>query len=355
MRTDKAIRVVRGLLLLVFTYSCISGCKVVNAVDGHNRRVRILENGLWNQVYADEAMIKECAVKFTTGQYQENKTAEDLAEEAINSCGVQQFKTDYLYAMRRQAQLDRKPQPTDANETSQFATNNMVARVKSTAAKAVGERRAAAAAALAAQPTTHKQGTGFFVSQSGLFVTSEHVIEGSKHILILCANKDPIPAEIITSSVKTDLVVLQISRATPEYLSLAPLRSAKIGQHVFTIGFPISEVLGRQPKFTDGAISALSGMQDEQSFLQISVPVQPGNSGGPLINDRGEVVGIIAAQAQVLAFMQYTGTLPQNVNWAVKADYAATMFDAPPKKPLATSTANAIDAAQRAVCIVDAR
>ena len=75
-------------------------------------------------------------------------------------------------------------------------------------------------------------------------------------------------------------------------------------------------------------INSLSGIQGDATFFQISAPIQPGNSGGPLIDRHGNVIGIVTATATVSAFLRETGTLPQNVNWAVKADYATLLAPA---------------------------
>jgi S1-C subfamily serine protease len=106
-----------------------------------------------------------------------------------------------------------------------------------------------------------------------------------------------------------------------------------MGDKVFTIGFPMSSVLGQEAKYSDGVVSALSGLKDAPSFLQITVPVQPGNSGGPLVNEKGEVVGIITSTAAILPFIKESGTLPQNINWAVKADYLRPLIELPEMEP----------------------
>ena len=95
------------------------------------------------------------------------------------------------------------------------------------------------------------------------------------------------------------------------------------------MGFPVSSVLGQEAKYTEGVVSSLSGIKGASSFLQITVPIQPGNSGGPLVNERGEVVGIITSTAAILPFIKESGTLPQNINWAVKADYLRPLIELP--------------------------
>jgi len=138
------------------------------------------------------------------------------------------------------------------------------------------------------------------------------------------------------------------------YLSLARPRSLKIGDPVFTVGFPATNLLGSEPKFTDGSVSALSGLRGEATVIQTSVPIQPGNSGGPLLTNEGSVVGVVTSTAAVQAFLSVTGTLPQNVNWAVKSEYATPLFDQPTPQPPATSRGDAIDRALKATCLIEA-
>jgi S1-C subfamily serine protease len=94
---------------------------------------------------------------------------------------------------------------------------------------------------------------------------------------------------------------------------------APLGETVFTIGFPNVEVQGLEPKYTDGKISSLSGLHDDPSQYQISVPIQPGNSGGPLVSRAGKVLGIVDAKLNDLGMLVKSGNIPQNVNYAIKA------------------------------------
>jgi len=172
-------------------------------------------------------------------------------------------------------------------------------------------------------------GTGFSISEDGHIATAYHVIKDAKTIKIHLAKDSFVSAKLICGDPVNDLAVLKIEESTPSFLQLAPMRSAKAGDRVFTIGFPVSSVLGQEAKYTEGVVSSLSGIEDASSFLQITVPVQPGNSGGALVNERGEVVGIITSSAAILPFIEESGTLPQNVNWAVKADYLKPLIELP--------------------------
>src|SRR5262245_34808783 len=95
-------------------------------------------------------------------------------------------------------------------------------------------------------------------------------------------------------------------------MSFSKPRSVRVG--VFTVGFPATQILGSEAKFTDRSVSALSGLGGEATFLQVTVAVQPGNSGGPLVNNDGQVVGVVTSSAAVRSFLAETGTLPQNTS-----------------------------------------
>lgn len=180
-----------------------------------------------------------------------------------------------------------------------------------------------------APPRVAQQGTGFAVSSDGCVVTAYHVVKGAKIIKVYFTKDSFVSAKVIHGDPINDLAVLKIEKSTPNFLQIAPMRSVKTGDRVFTLGFPVSSVLGREAKYTEGVVSSLSGLKDASSFLQITVPVQPGNSGGALVNERGEVVGVITSSAAILPFIENSGMLPQNVNWAVKADYLRPLVEFP--------------------------
>jgi S1-C subfamily serine protease len=202
-------------------------------------------------------------------------------------------------------------------------------------------------------PIVKSAGTGFFVSPDGLIVTSAHVVADAKTIRIHTSSGVAADARFVAASEATDIAILQADVKPGRFLSLAAPRSVAVGTPVFTYGWPVADILGVEPKFTDGSISALSGIAGEQTYLQITVPVQPGNSGGPLVNDAGQVVGIIASQAAIAPFLKRTGTLPQSINWAVKAEYAALLIDLPTSQSVASNRAAAISMVRDAICFIE--
>ncbi len=165
-------------------------------------------------------------------------------------------------------------------------------------------------------------GSGFFVTKDGYLLTNFHVVREANRIEVKYKSRPPYKAEVIEVDESNDLALLKVDGTDFPPLPISRKDSVDLGDAVFTIGFPNIEMQGSEPKYTDGKISSLAGIQDDPSEYQISVPVQPGNSGGPLCNENGEVVGIVVARLNDMAALRETGAVPQNVNYAVKARHA---------------------------------
>jgi hypothetical protein len=101
----------------------------------------------------------------------------------------------------------------------------------------------------------------------------------------------------------------------------------KLGQSVFAAGFPLQGLLASSLNLTTGNISALAGVQDDARMFQITAPVQPGNSGGPLLDQTGNVVGVVTSKLDALKVAKVLGDLPQNINFAVKGSLARAFLD----------------------------
>jgi S1-C subfamily serine protease len=124
---------------------------------------------------------------------------------------------------------------------------------------------------------------------------------------------------------------------------------------VFTTGFPDPEIQGENVKLTRGSINAASGIRDNTSMFQVSVGVHGGNSGGPLVNSRGEVVGVIVSKLGMKYFLA-TSEMPQNVNYAVKSDFLALLLETIPDYTIPSNSTRATntpeESAQNATFLV---
>jgi S1-C subfamily serine protease len=174
-------------------------------------------------------------------------------------------------------------------------------------------------------------GTGFGIASNGIIVTNYHVIDGAKTIKVRGVNSDfnkTYKAKVLVSDKNNDLALIQIddygftSLGTIPYTIKTGL--AGVGENIFVLGYPLRATMGDEIKLTNGIISSKTGFQGDITSYQISAPVQPGNSGGPLFDSKGNLIGIINAK--------HTGA--ENASYAVKTNYLTNLIDllsSPPK------------------------
>jgi S1-C subfamily serine protease len=162
-------------------------------------------------------------------------------------------------------------------------------------------------------------GTGFAVTSDGHIVTNAHVIEGATSISVLFDGAKT-KAEVLAIDKQNDLAILKINQKT-QPLHIETADTPSLGDSITVAGFPNPSIQGRSLKITKGTLSSLKGMQDDIRHFQIDAAVQPGNSGGPLLAVSGSVVGVVNARLNDAAVALATGSLPQNVNYAIKVDY----------------------------------
>jgi len=168
-------------------------------------------------------------------------------------------------------------------------------------------------------------GSGFFVTSNGYFVTNWHVVDGARTIRVRGAS-GTFEATLVRRDAANDLALLKVDGEFPT-LSLRTDRGARVAERVFTVGFPNPSLQGTASKYTAGEVSALSGPRDHPALLQISVPLQPGNSGGPLVDPEGLVVGVIVAQLDQFEALATSGALPSNVGYAIKGRVLQMMLE----------------------------
>ena len=171
-------------------------------------------------------------------------------------------------------------------------------------------------------------GSGFLISKEGLVATAFHVVDGAAKITIK-TSKGTHEAKILSSDKSNDIAILKILGIKEPLVaaSIASSSDVQLGQSVFTLGFPNIDVQGFNLKMTKGDISSVSGIQDDPRQFQISVPVQAGNSGGPLFDESGNIVGIVVSKLNAAFMAKHSGDLPQNVNYAVKSAYLMPLLD----------------------------
>jgi S1-C subfamily serine protease len=159
-------------------------------------------------------------------------------------------------------------------------------------------------------------GTGFIVAE-GRVLTNHHVVDGCRRMVGVLANGRRVDLAIGGRDAQRDLALLSGPANMGPALAFrdGPPRR---GDEVVTYGFPLTGILGSGPTLTTGEISALTGLRDDPHTMIISAPVQAGNSGGPLLDRAGNVLGVIVAKLAALRIAERTGDLPQNVNIAIQ-------------------------------------
>ena len=170
-------------------------------------------------------------------------------------------------------------------------------------------------------------GTGFIVA-AGRALTNHHVIEDCRGgVQLRTAGGRDMTARVVASDRQRDLALLEVpAEAGPPLPFRREASQVRRGDGVVTYGFPLSGILSSGPTLTTGEISALAGLGDDASQFQISAPVQPGNSGGPLLDMGGNVVGVIVSKLNAQRVARQTGDIPQNVNFAVKGAEAVAFL-----------------------------
>lgn len=161
-------------------------------------------------------------------------------------------------------------------------------------------------------------GTGFALTNDGMIVTNYHVIENGTSIKIKGINGDfskTYNAVVMQKDPINDLAILKISEPSFKLLGKIPYiiiqNTKNVGESVNVLGFPLTATMGEEIKYTNGTISSKSGYQGDISCYQISAPVQPGNSGGPLFDSNGNIIGIVSSKHRDA----------ENASYAIKSSY----------------------------------
>lgn len=167
-------------------------------------------------------------------------------------------------------------------------------------------------------------GTGFAITSNGIIGTNYHVIDGASKIKIRGINGDfskPYEAKVLVEDKNNDLALLQIQDSNFYNLGIIPYtissKPSDVGTSIFVLGYPLRSSMGDEIKLTDGIISSKSGFKGDITSYQISAPIQPGNSGGPLFDKNGNLVGVV--NAKIIG--------AENVSYAIKSSYLSNLFD----------------------------
>jgi len=177
------------------------------------------------------------------------------------------------------------------------------------------------------QLTLEGTGSGFAVDRSGHILTNAHVVESCNELRVR-ASGGVLTTRAVATDSANDLALIGPTSGAADVASFRDGPTLRQGDLVVAVGFPLPQLLASGANVTTGTLSALAGLGDDARYLQVTAPIQPGNSGGPLLDQSGNVVGVVVASLSALKIAKVYGRLPQNVNFAINASVARTFLDA---------------------------
>lgn len=274
---------------------------------------------------------------FTRGANQGNATAQtNLANIHVNGRGVSRDDVQaYFWYTLAAARLsgDQATKVAEQRDTvAKRLAGDTVAKVQTAARDwrpgggtsaiegVIAEARQAAGARTG-------NGTGFFVSRAGHVLTNAHVVQGCGSVDVRPAGEGSKTASIVALDRANDFALLKIDVAGHDIAIFRSGGAIRQGDGVVAFGYPLASALASEGNLTTGNVTALSGVGDDARLLQISAPIQPGNSGGAVLDLNGHVVGVVVSKLNALRVAQATGDVPQNVNFAIKAALARAFLE----------------------------
>ena len=189
-------------------------------------------------------------------------------------------------------------------------------------------------------------GTGFFISKEGRVLTNYHVVKGCKELSVQMPSGYKSAASVATKDERDDLAILATEKMTDSVAQFRVGASPQVGEQVVIYGFPLAGILSSSGNLVTGNLSALAGLRNNPRHYQITAPVQPGNSGGSLLDESGRVIGVIVSKLDAAKFAEATGDIPQNINFAIKGSTALNFIEANGVKPQFTMKSDKLTTAQ---------
>ena len=161
-------------------------------------------------------------------------------------------------------------------------------------------------------------GTGFLIREDGILATNAHVVESCERVVIN-TGKGPLPATLVNIDPTQDIAFLKINNYRVEKVLTLSTSNPKLGEDVLVAGFPFGRTISSEVKLTKGIVSALVGIGDNRAELQIDAAVQPGNSGGPILDTSGNVIAMTSSKVDGEASARFLGTSAENISFGIKA------------------------------------
>ena len=334
------MRKLTATLCLMIAVTILGGCMTTNFTD------KKMDKHSYGADYAYDLTNAELIIYVSKNKYQFFPDASAVIEECKSA--VQPIR--YSVVKKENIRTEKKPK----NGIQVSSGRNGVTGITSCSGKATFIRLSGQETAKiplpknpspkkSLQPKTVSTGSGFFVSKLGHILTNEHVVRKCGSVTVGDNANKQVTASVLETDQRNDLALLRISStkmASAETkslisklnvqklgLKLVPLASGglmrsddiELGEKVLVAGFPYGELYSNTIKVTGGMVSAVKGMGDDSAQFQMDAAVQPGNSGGPIYDENGNIVGVVISQLDKRKVERVIGSLPENVNFGIKA------------------------------------
>lgn len=171
-------------------------------------------------------------------------------------------------------------------------------------------------------------GSGIVITRQGLILTNQHVVHDCDAYEVIDDANRRLKAALQAADSARDLALLVVQEEFPAAASLRKDIAPRLGESVSVVGYPLVAVLGARPTVGFGHVSSTVGVRGNPAQMQISVPVQRGNSGGPVLDQSGNVIGVVVSKLDAFKLAQRTGDIPQNVNFAIKGEVVRAFLEA---------------------------
>lgn len=243
-----------------------------------------------------------------------------VVQQALNILGYDVGPADGAFGARTQIAIRKYEKsvgmPEDGQVTPQLAVSLQTAL-------AIEQRQAAASQAAPNAASASATGSGFYISNAALVLTNYHVVKGCRSVSVGGAT-----ASVVSFDSQNDLAVLQTAHRSGNVVTLRDRPPVRAGERIVAVGYPLTGLLAEQANVTSGDVSSLAGINNDSRYLQITAPVQPGNSGGPLFDSSGNLVGVVSGKLDAIKMAGLTGDIPENVNFALNVSVVRGFLEA---------------------------
>ena len=253
-----------------------------------------------------------------------------------NDRGATLVVTQYYGEDKKLIQADVRPQvkrsefaaPETGSELAEALKLACVKLAESGGAAPPAARKPESAQATPAKPAPSTSGSGIVVNRDGTVLTNQHVVKGCNAYEVVDGINRRLKASLRAVDETRDLALLKVEERFPEAASIRKEIAARLGEAVTVVGYPLVNVLGARPSVGFGNVTSTVGIRGDPTQMQISVPIQRGASGGPVLDQAGNVIGVVVSKLDALKLAERVGDLPQNVNFAIRGEFVRNFLEA---------------------------